>query len=110
MPLGVAHPNCSGTALLILIQYYFRDRSLGSMMMTFLGKFLIISFLRYLKFGPYGSYVPTYDSRLNNLHVKQADRNIKDQTKEEHRLEKNSLLKTYGGELELLYVQSIQVC
>jgi len=64
---------------------------------------------RYLKFGPYGSYVPTYDSRLNNLHVRQADRNIKDQTKEEHRLEKNSLLKTYGGELELLYVQSIQV-
>ena len=62
-----------------------------------------------MKFGPYGSYVPTYDSRLNNLHVKTADRNIKDQTKEEHRLEKNSLLKTYGGELELLYVQSIQV-
>ena len=46
---------------------------------------------------------------MNNLHVKQTDRNVKDQTKEEHRLEKNSLLKTYGGELELLYVQSIQV-
>ena len=60
----------------------------------------------YLTYGPYGSYQPTFDNRLSDLVSPEGK--TKDQGKEDQ-IEKNTLLKIYGGEKELLYVQSLQV-
>jgi len=59
-----------------------------------------------LTYGPFGSYQPTFDDRLSDLISLKGK--SKDQNKEDQ-IEKNSLCKIYGGEKEILYVQSLQV-
>ena len=61
---------------------------------------------RYLTYGPYGSYLPTYDHRLDDL----SETQMKPKEKiNEDKKELNRLYHVYGGDKEILYVQSLQV-
>ena len=48
--------------------------------------------IEYLSYGPFGSYAPTYDSRISNLTQEESD----------------LLLSAYGGENGLLFAKSIE--